>query len=579
MLASEARSYRFGRFEIDARSACLRCDSALVSLRPQSFDVLAYLVRNRGRLVSKDELIDNVWSNVTVTDNSLVQCIKDIRRVLGDAGQTTIETVAKRGYVFVPGVVEIDQTECTPFAAVPTTVDPDSLSRQPERTRAAALAANPRWAAVTVAGTIAAVLVIISGLWLASSLTGTRQPTVDASNADTSAPARRLSIAVLPFGASDNAASDDYFSNGISEDIASALGRFSDLAVASPKVASRFRGVGASAEDIGRQLKIRYLVEGSIRKSGEKIRIAVRLTDLPRGILLWSNTYDTPAETIFAVQDEITVRIAGALVVKLTNLEERRAANKSTGSMEAYDFVLRGRELLTRLNRASYSQARNMFEHAIALDPRFAPAYVGLGRVELSAVALGWTPDAGEALERAQGLARKAISLDEFNPSAHVLLGRAYVRMGEYDRAVDALKRAVTLNPSEPDSYAGLGDALLWSGDVQAAIKALETALSIDSRLSAEDLFSLGVAYFIDGNDAASVNIFERVTTRDEGNPYVYAMLAGVYAENRHETESRSAAAEVGKLDPFFDAKAFGSLFKKPEDREKIARALKKAGF
>jgi TolB-like protein/DNA-binding winged helix-turn-helix (wHTH) protein len=445
MSAPEAKSYRFGRFEIDAMSAFLRCDGTPVSLRPQSFDVLVFLVRNRGRLVSKKELIDNVWSNVIVTDNSLVQCIKDIRRALGDAEQKTIETVAKRGYVFVPAVVEIDQTECTPFAAVPATVDPDLLSRQPERTKAAALAANPRWAAVTVASTIAAVLVIISGLWLASSLTGTRQPTVDASNADTSTPARHLSIAVLPFGASDNAASDDYFSNGISEDIASALGRFSDLAVASPKVASRFRSVGASAEDIGRQLKIRYLVEGSIRRSGEKIRIAVRLTDLPRGILLWSNTYDTPAETIFAVQDEITVRIAGALAVKLTNLEERRAANKSTGSMEAYDFVLRGRELLTRLNRTSYSQARNMFEHAIALDPGFAPAYVGLGRVELSAVALGWTPDAGEALERAQGLARKAISLDEFNPAAHVLLGRAYVRMGEYDRAVDALKRAVTL--------------------------------------------------------------------------------------------------------------------------------------
>jgi cytochrome c-type biogenesis protein CcmH/NrfG len=194
-------------------------------------------------------------------------------------------------------------------------------------------------------------------------------------------------------------------------------------------------------------------------------------------------------------------------------------------------------------------------------------------------VALGWTPDAGKTLERAQGLARKAISFDEFNPSAHVLLGRAYVRMGEYDRAVDALRRAVTLNPSEPDSYAGLGDALLWSGDARAAISALETALSIDPRLSAEDLFSLGVAYFIDGNDKASVNIFERVTTRDEGNPYVYAMMAAVYAEDGREIESRSAAAEARKLNPFFDTSAFGSLFKKPEEREKIARALKKAGF
>ena len=578
MLVSEARSYCFGRFEIDARSACLRYDSVLVSLRPKSFDVLIYLVRNRGRLVSKDELIDNVWSNVTVTDNSLVQCIKDIRQALGDAGQTAIETVPKRGYTFVPAVVEMDPAEYAP-SAVPAVVDRAALSTIPEHTRAAPSANGPRRAALIVTGAITAALVVLGVLWIASNPLNRQQPVAESATADRPVATKRLSIAVLPFGASDEAGSGDYFSNGISEDIASALGRFSDLAVASPGVTSQFRSVGASAEDIGRQLKIRYLVEGSIRRSGKQIQIAVRLTDLPRGILLWSNTYDAPEETIFAVQDEITVRIAGALAVELTNLEERRAANKSTGSMEAYDFVLRGRELLTRLNRTSYSQARNMFEHAIALDPGFAPAYVGLGRVELSAVALGWTPDAGEALESALGLAHKAISLDEFYPAAHVLLGRVYVRMGEYDRAVDALKRAVTLNPSEPDSYAGLGDALLWSGDVRASIEALETALSIDPRLSAEDLFSLGVAYFIDGNDAASVNIFERVTTRDEGNPYVYAMLAAVYAEDGREIKSRSAAAEAGRLNPFFDAAAFGSLFKKLEDRAKIARALKKAGF
>ena len=178
-----------------------------------------------------------------------------------------------------------------------------------------------------------------------------------------------------------------------------------------------------------------------------------------------------------------------------------------------------------------------MFERAIALEPRTAAAYVGLGRVDLSAVALGWTPDAGEALRRAEGLARKAISLDEFSPAAHVLLGRSYARMGEYDRAVDALKRAIALNPSDPDSYAGLGDALLWSGEVAGAIKALETAVSIDPRLSGEDLFSLGAAYFVGGRMADSVRIFERVTTRNEGNPFIYAMLAAAYAESGREQE------------------------------------------
>jgi TolB-like protein len=172
----------------------------------------------------------------------------------------------------------------------------------------------------------------------------------------------------MPFGAPD-AASDDYISTGLSEDITAALGRFSDLAVASPRVVARFRDVGVSAEDIERQLKVRYLVEGSVRRSPETIRITVRLTDLQRGLLKWSHTYDVSSPTISTVQDEIALQIAGTLSVRLTNLEQRRAAGKSVANMEAYDFLLRGREFLTRLNRTSYSQARTMFEHAIALAP------------------------------------------------------------------------------------------------------------------------------------------------------------------------------------------------------------------
>ena len=390
----------------------------------------------------------------------------------------------------------------------------------------------------------------------------------------------RLSIAVLPFSAADNPASETYFTTGLSEDLAAALGRYPELAVASPNLVARLRSVGANAGETERQPRVfRYLVEGSVRRLPDGFRIVVRLTDLQRGTLLWTKTYDAPAETISYMHDEIALRIAGALAVKLTHLEQIRTAEKSSGSMEAYEFVLRGRDLLTRLNRTSHSQARTLFERAIALDPRYAAAYVGLGRVDLSAVALGWTGDAQGALTRAENLARKAISLDEFSPAAHVLLGRTYVRMGEYERAVEVLRRAVALNPSDPESYAGLGDALLWKGEPEGAIKELETAVSIDPRLSAEVLFSLGAAYFVAGNVPDSIRVFERITARDEGNPYIYAMLAAVYAESGRNLASQSAAAEVRKLNPFFDAENFGSLFNKVEHRDKVSRALKKAGF
>ncbi len=328
-----------------------------------------------------------------------------------------------------------------------------------------------------------------------------------------------------------------------------------------------------------RQLKVQYLVEGSVRRTPERVRITVRLTDLPKGILLWSESYDASAGTVFAIENDITIRVAGALAVKLTNIQQTRLAGQSTGNLEAYDLVLRGRDLQARLNRTSHSQARAMFERAIALDPQYAAAYVGLGRIDLSAVALGWTGDPEATLARAGELARMAISLDELNPAAHVLLGRVYARLREYERAIDALRRAIALNPSEPDSHAGLGDALLWSGEVKGAIKALEIASAIDPRLSAEDLFDLGAAYFLDGRTADAARTFERVTARKEGNPFIYAMLAAVYAENGRDDDARSAAAEVHRLNPFFDAARFGSLFKDPAHRDRLANALKRTGL
>ncbi len=575
---AEAKSYRFDRFTLDMRAGCLRRGDVVVPLRPKSFDVLLHLVRNPGRLVTKSELIESVWPGTAVTGNSLVQCIKDVREVLGDEAQSMIETVAKRGYRFHPAVeaFEADRLQAgAPVADAPTgRMDPDPVPDRPHPAGAHAPSGRSRRAAYAVVAAVASALVVAAGLWRAREAPDARR-----APPPPEPPEKRLSVAVLPFVESDAAARDDTLSRGISEDVSAALGRFPDVAVASPRVVSRLQSVGTSAEDLEKQLKVRYLVEGAVRRSADRIRVTVRLTDLPRGILLWSQAFDAPADTILAVEEEIAARIAGALAVKLTNLEELRAARRPAGSMEAYDFVLRGRELLTRLNRTSHSQARAMFEQAIALDPNYPAAYVGLGRVDLSAVALGWTADAAGALKRAEGLAHQAIALDEFDPAAHVLLGRVHTRSREYGRAIEVLQRAVALNRSDPDSYAGLGDALLWHGDAAGAIEALETAIAMDPRLSGEDLFSLGAAYFIAGRSAEAARVLERVTTRNEANPFIYALLAAVYAESAREPESRAAAAEVRRLNPFFDAESFGSLFERPEHRRKVAAALQKAGL
>jgi DNA-binding winged helix-turn-helix (wHTH) protein/TolB-like protein/Tfp pilus assembly protein PilF len=530
-------SYRFGPFRIDLKLACLRRDEVPVVLRPQSFDVLVYLVRNAGRVVSKDELFREVWPGSVVTDNSLVQCIKEIREALGPEGQAMVTTSARRGYAFVP-------------PSAPTTGPPQFSRRNRFATIALALA--------LVAGAAAA--------WLAMRPAGTPAA---------AAPTPPLSVAVVPFATPQGV---DYFSSGLSADIAGALGRFPELSVASPDVVSRLSAAGASVEDVKRQFNARYLVEGDVARSPGSVRVAVRLTDLPRATLLWSETYDVPAADVPSIRDAIATKVAGALAVKVVHAEQRRTAAKPPGSLEAYDFVLRGREGMTRLNRTAQSQARAAFERAIAIDPGYAAAYVGLGRVDLTAIAMGWTADPEAALRHAQDAALRAISLDEFDARAHVLLGRTYTRMGEYDRAVEKLRRAVFLNRSEPDSYAGLGDALLWSGDPRGAAEALEAALAMDPRLSAEDLFDLGAAYLLEGRAADAIRTLERATQRKEGNPFIYAVLAGAYAQAGRAAEAREAASQVRRMDPLFDLAEFGSLFRKPEHRAKLTAAIQAAG-
>ena len=187
----------------------------------------------------------------------------------------------------------------------------------------------------------------------------------------------RPSIAVLPLVTLADANKEDYFADGLTEDVISALGRFSELIVRSRNAVFAYKGKTPRPEDVGRDLAVRYIVEGSIRRSPERIRIAIRLTDAARGALLWSENYDVAPKDIFSVQDDITRRIAGTLASRLSNLELTKAATKPPSSLEAYDIVLRGRDLLNRVNRTANSQARTVLRQAIELDPSYAPAYIG----------------------------------------------------------------------------------------------------------------------------------------------------------------------------------------------------------
>ncbi|HWZ69836.1 MAG TPA: adenylate/guanylate cyclase domain-containing protein [Stellaceae bacterium] len=391
--------------------------------------------------------------------------------------------------------------------------------------------------------------------------------------------AARASIAVLPLEALGAEGGSDYFADGLTEDIISALGRFRELSVMSLGAVFAYKGKHPSPMEVGRDLKVRYVVDGSIRRAPERIRVAVSLTDTDRSAVLWSEKYDAEPKDIFAVQDQITRRISGALALQVTGLELARSATKPPNNLEAYDLVLRGRGLLSSLTRSANAQARALFERAIALDPNYAPAYVGLGQVDMRAANQGWTQDPGEALERAEKLAQKAITLDDLSSNAHALLGDAAVQFGDFDRALGELKRAIDLNGSDAESYDHLVAVLLYRGDTAGAIAAGELVAQFQPELPDGTAFNLGIAYILADRGADAVRILERAIDRNPGLLVTNVMLAAAYAAAGREQEAGRQAERVHQRFPTFSRDRFGSAFRDPTLRAKLNQALEKAGL
>ena len=389
----------------------------------------------------------------------------------------------------------------------------------------------------------------------------------------------RPTVAVLPFLTLSAEPGDDYFGDGLTEDIISALGRFSELTVLARNAVFPYKGKQLRSEELGRELGARYLVEGSVRRSPERLRISVQLADASNGSLLWSAQYDEEPKDIFSIEDNITRRVAGALAVKLTKLEQARSAAKPPANLEAYDLVLRGRALMASNTRSGNVEARSLFRRAIDIDPSYAAAYVALGNAYQRSFVLGWTDQPVETLKRIENLATTAIGLDASNTGAHALLGQVWLQFRQYDQAIDQLRLALDLNPSNAETYGWLGRALLFTGALEDAIKASETALRLDPNLDVARVWDLGTAYFLAGRTADSMRLMAQTVAREPDIVFHYVTLAAAYSEAGKPEDAARTAAMVRKLDPFFDAARFGSLFRNPEHQAKIASALRKAGL
>lgn len=441
--------------------------------------------------------------------------------------------------------------------------------------RAEAKPRQLRRSAMVISIIAAGALFIIAGaiVWL-----GLKQPKSVTEKTTIPSVLDKASIAVLPFSNLSSDPEQEYFSDGMTNDVITDLSRFSSLFVIASNSVFAYKGKPIKVQEVSRELGVRYVLEGSVQKVQDKVRVNAQLIDATSGHHMWAERYERGLRDLFAVQDQIVQAIVGALAVRVREVERDRAMRKDTDSLEAYDYVLRGREYLSRLTRSSNLQARKMFQRAIELDPRYAAAYVGLGWTYRRAVGHGWTEFVDEDMERAHHLAQEALRLEE-SAAAHGLLAWIYLARGEYERASEAAKRAMELNPNDADSLSRLASVQLYMGRTDEAVRAYETALRFDPNTNADTFFALGLAYYLELQYEKSIGILQRGMAKNPNHPFIHAALAAAYAQDDRPKEAARAAERVRRLHPFFEVASFGTRFRDPQDRDRLAEGLRKAGL
>ena len=386
------------------------------------------------------------------------------------------------------------------------------------------------------------------------------------------------SIAVLPFANLSEDPKQEYFSDGITNDIITDLSKFGSLYVIASNTVFTYKGKPVKVQDVSREIGVRYVLEGSVQRADERVRINVQLIDATAGHHLWAERYDRDLKDLFTLQDEIVQTIVSALAVKVNAAERERAIRKDTDSLEAYDYLLRGWEYLDRVTRPANVEARQLFHSAIELDPRYASAYVGLGRTYRRAVGHGWTEFPDQALQQAHDFAQKALSLEE-SAAAHRLLGSVYLLWAEYDLAGREMERAIELNPNDWNSRTIQGSVMLYMGRPDEAIRAFETALRFNPRMDADRVYELGLAYYVKGRHEDAITTLEQNLGRNPDHVFSHVPLAAAFAKVGRSEDAAREAASVRRLHPFFEVASFGTRFLRPEDRASIADGLRKAGL
>jgi TolB-like protein len=515
--------FAFNDCVLDIERRELMRGAAPVPIGPQVFDLLVYLVRNRDRVVSKDDIFDTVWAGRTVSESTLSSHINAVRKAIGDSGeeQHLVRTVPRKGFRFV-GEVTAD----TNAPAVDDPMAPEPAPLLPDKP----------------------------------------------------------SIAILPFQNLSGDPEQAYFADGVVEDIITALSHVRWLFVIARNSSFTYQGRQVDVKQIGRELGVGYVLEGSLRKSAGRIRITGQLIETRTGAHLWAERFEGTLDDVFELQDRIATSVAGAIAPQVERAEMERAKRTPTASLNAYDCYLRGLACLHVGRREAVDQALPLFHRAIELDADYASAHAMAAWGYFWRKVNGWMSDPSGELAEGTRLARRAVELGRDDAVALTRGGHALAHFtGELDAGIALLDRAAFLNPNLASAWFLGGFLRTWRGETESAIQHFERAM----RLSPVDpeLFRMqagtAMAHLFAGRFDVASTWAEKSYTNLSSFLMVVAIVAACRALTGREQEARRAIVQLRELDPELRIANLADWLpiQRPQDLAVFTRGLRQAGL
>jgi adenylate cyclase len=393
----------------------------------------------------------------------------------------------------------------------------------------------------------------------------------------------KASIAVLPFVNMSGDPKDEYLSDGLTEQIITGLSRIDKMFVIARNSTFVYKGKAVKVQKVAEELGVRYVLEGSVQKSGDRIRITAQLIDALTGRHIWSEKYDRELKDIFALQDEITMKIVMGTRVELTEGEQARVWMKSspTKNMVAFEKHMQGLVFFRRGTKQDTDTARRFFEEAIALDPNYIWPYVNLGLTHMFAARMGWSESPAKSVKTAYELAQKALAMDDSNDIAHSLMATIYAVKRQYDKAIPEAERAVALNPNGSEAYFYLGGIVGCSGRWDESVSYIQMSIRLNPIPTASKYQMLGRTYFMLGQYDEAVAALKKAIQTNPDYLMAHIFLAACYSSMGRDAEAASAAKEVLRINPRFSVESHAKTlpYKDKADVDREVTALRKAGL